>query len=139
MAAPSLYQRLPIYSTWCYSEDKQMPDKTRIFKNKPFTRFARKNSISDSALCQAVRDADRGLIDADLGGGVIKQRIARKGAGKSGGFRTLILFRTGDLAIFVHGFSKSEMENIRDDELFGLKKLASFMLAYQNEDFEQAI
>jgi len=60
----------------------------RIFKNKPFARFARKNEIDDSELCDAIQDAVRGLIAADLGGGVIKQRYARPGQGKSGGFRT---------------------------------------------------
>ncbi|MGO9257239.1 MAG: type II toxin-antitoxin system RelE/ParE family toxin [Bryobacteraceae bacterium] len=67
----------------------------RIFKNKAFTRFAKKAGIGDAMLCEAIRDAERGLIAADLGGGVIKQRIARPGHGKSGGFRTLIVFRAG--------------------------------------------
>ena len=108
----------------------------RIFKNKPFARFARKNEIDDSELCEAIKDADRGLIGADLGGGVIKQRIARKGAGKSGGFRTLVLFRAGELAIFVHGFAKSELENLRPDEVVAVKKLASAMLAYREDELE---
>ena len=88
-----------------------------IFKNKPFARFARKSEILDSELCRAVQDADRGLIDADLGGGVIKQWIARKSSGKSGGFRAMILFRARERAIFVHGFAKNEVDNIRPDEL----------------------
>jgi hypothetical protein len=111
----------------------------RIFKNKPFARFARKNDIEDSDLCKAIEDANSGLIGADLGSGVIKQRLARKGSGKSGGFRTLIFFRTGKLAIFVHGFAKNEMENIRPDELTVLKKLASTMLAYRTEELEMAV
>jgi hypothetical protein len=65
----------------------------RIFKNKPFMRFAKKAGIGDAVLCESIRDAERGLIAAELGGGVIKQRIARSGQGKSGGFRTLIVFR----------------------------------------------
>jgi hypothetical protein len=69
--------------------------RVRIFWNKPFTRFARKVRITDAELCEAVSNVERGLIDADLGGGVIKQRIARKGGGKSGGFRALILLRAG--------------------------------------------
>jgi hypothetical protein len=68
----------------------------RIFRNKPFTRFARKVRITDAEPCEAVANVERGLIDADLGGGVIKQRIARKGGGKSGGFRALILLRIGE-------------------------------------------
>jgi hypothetical protein len=68
--------------------------------------------INCCALCRAVRDAERGLIAADLGGGVIKQRIARPGQGKSGGFRTLIVFRAGTRAIFLHGFAKNEKDNL---------------------------
>ena len=104
----------------------------RIFKNKAFTRFARKAGIDDASICKAVRDAERGLLDADLGGGVIKQRVARSGGGKSGGFRTLILFRIGALAFFVHGFAKNEQANIDDDELLALRKLAAIMLAYDD-------
>ncbi len=62
----------------------------RVFKTKPFARFADHDGIDDNELCDAVRRAARGLIDADLGGGVIKQRLARKGRGKSGGFRSII-------------------------------------------------
>ncbi len=97
----------------------------RTFKTKAFTRFADKAGIPDVALCRVVRDAERGLIAADLGGGVIKQRIARPGQGESGGFRTLIVFKAGARAIFVHGFAKSEMGNIESDELTALKKLAA--------------
>lgn len=112
--------------------------RTRVFKNKPFSRFARRNAISNLELCAAVRDADRGLVGADLGGGVIKQRLARRGSGKSGGFRVLIIFRVRNLAIFVHGFAKNEVENIRPDELIALKKLATEMFAYGAKDFERA-
>ncbi len=105
----------------------------RIFKNKAFVRFARKAGIDDASLCKAVKDAEKGLLDADLGGGVIKQRVARSGGGKSGGFRTLILFRIGELAFFVHGFAKNEQANIDDDELIALRKLAEVMLHYDEE------
>jgi hypothetical protein len=105
-----------------YAVSDTREKRMRIFKNKPFARFARKNEIDDEELCKAVDGADRGLIDADLGGGVIKQRVARSGAGKSGGFRTLIVFRLRELAVFVHGFAKSEVANIRPDELSALKK-----------------
>jgi hypothetical protein len=57
---------------------------------------------------QRAAQRDRQDLDADLGGGVIKQRIARKGGGKSGGFRALILLRAGERAFFVHGFAKSD-------------------------------
>lgn len=70
---------------------------------------------------------------------MIKQRIARRGAGKSGGFRTLILFRVRELAIFVHGFAKNELTNIGPEELAALKKLAGEMLTYQNGEFEKVV
>ncbi len=68
-------------------------------------------------------------VDADLGGGVIKQRIARKGGGRSGGFRTIMLFRSGELAFFVYGFAKSDRENLRPDELAAFRLLADEYLA----------
>jgi hypothetical protein len=111
----------------------------RVLKNKAFARFSRKNGVSDAELCAAIQDANRGLIDADLGGGVIKQRVARRGAGKSGGFRTMIVFKVRVLAIFVHGFAKSEVENIGPDALSALKKLASELLAYGADALEKAI
>jgi hypothetical protein len=102
----------------------------RVLKTKAFARFARKAGLDDAALCNAVSDAERGLIDADLGGGVIKQRVARRGRGKSGGFRTVILYRRGTRAFFVFGFAKSDRANVSQDELVALKELASEMLAY---------
>jgi len=111
----------------------------RLFKNKPFTRFAWKAGIDDAMLCEAIREAERGLIASELGGGVIKQRIARPGQGKSDGFRTLIVFRTGARAVFVHGFAKNENDNIRKDELAARKKLASELLAYDDKAITRAI
>ncbi|MBZ5628494.1 MAG: type II toxin-antitoxin system RelE/ParE family toxin [Acidobacteriia bacterium] len=104
----------------------------RVFKNKAFSRFADGNKISDEDLCDTVQRASRGLIDANLGGGVIKQRIARKGGGKSGGFRSMILFRVGNRAVFVHGFAKKDLGNINPNELKALKKLARIMLGYSD-------
>jgi hypothetical protein len=111
----------------------------RIFKTKAFTRFADKAGIPDVALCRAIRDAERGLIAADLGGGVIKQRIARSGRGKSGGFRTRIVFRAGVRAFFVHGFAKNEKDNVDKDELVALKKLAAELLAYEDKTMARVV
>lgn len=111
----------------------------RVFRTKSFTRFARKARLTDTALREAVDRAGRGLIDADLGGGVIKQRIAREGGGKSGGFRTIILFRMGARAIFVHGFAKNEQGNIRDDELMAFKLLAAQLLAFDDAALAKAV
>ena len=84
----------------------------RIFKSRWFQRFARKEAIGDAALRETIARAERGQVDADLGGGVIKQRIARAGEGKSKGYRTIIFFRRGSNAFFMYGFAKSQRANI---------------------------
>ena len=96
----------------------------RIFKNKWFTRYARRENIDDASICLAVARINQNAVDANLGGGVIKQRLARPGDGKSGGFRVIILFKVGDLAFFVYGFAKSERGNIGADEFKAIKQLA---------------
>ena len=99
------------------------------FKAKAFPRFAGRAAIDDAALCEVVDRARSGSVDADLGGGVIKQRVACKGGGRSGGFRTIVLFRRGELAFFVYGFAKSVRENLRRDELETFRRLADAYLA----------
>lgn len=101
----------------------------RIFKSRWFQRFARKEGISDAALQEAADRAEKGLIDADLGGEVIKQRIARRGQGRSSGYRTIILFRRGTKAFFVYGFPKSQRANIDADELKQFRDAAKHVLA----------
>ena len=106
----------------------------RIFANRWFARFADKQNIGDDDLREAVSRAERGLIDADLGGGVIKQRIARKGQGKSGGFRSVILFRQGERAFFVYAFAKSDRDNIDQSELSTYKTAAAVYLNYTDDE-----
>jgi hypothetical protein len=101
----------------------------RIFKSRWFQRFARKEGIADPVLREAVARAERGQIDADLGGGVIKQRIARPGQGRSKGYRTIIFFRRGARAFFVYGFSKSQRANIEINEEEQFKEAAKHVLA----------
>ncbi len=101
----------------------------QTFKTKAFARFAVREGIGDAALCEAVDRARSGLVDADLGGGVVKQCIARKGGGRSGGFRTIVLFRQSELAFFVYGFAKSGRENLRRDELATFRRLADEYLS----------
>lgn len=108
----------------------------RVFKTRDFARFARKEGIDDERLCEAIERAERGLIDADLGGGVIKQRVARPGKGRSGGFRTLIAYRTEARAIFVYGFAKSAKDNVSAAELAALKRLATEYLGYDRKQVD---
>lgn len=111
----------------------------RVFKNTWFERFARKEKISAEALWGAVERAEQGQIDADLGGGVIKQRIARPGGGKSKGYRSIVLYRKEDKAFFVFGFPKSEQGNIREDEEIQFKKMAKQVLALTDEHLQRLI
>ena len=111
----------------------------RVFKTKVFGRFARRAGVGDATLRAAIADVERGLVDADLGGGVIKQRVARQGAGKSGGFRTIIVFRAGDRAFYVYGFAKNERNNIRSDELTEFRRLATLLLGYADGEIATAI
>ena len=110
----------------------------QTFKTKAFARFARREGLADAALGEAVRRAETGLVDADLGGGVIKQRIARESGGRSGGFRTIMLFRRHELAFFVYGFAKSDRENLRPDELAAFRLLADRYLALDDAGLRAA-
>ena len=100
----------------------------RIFVTRWFSRFARRERIADPDLVAAIDRAMSGLIDADLGGYLIKQRVARRGGGRSGGYRVLIALRGGERSVFLYGFAKSERENIDPAALADLKKLAKVFL-----------
>jgi hypothetical protein len=111
----------------------------RIFKNAWFERFARKQKLDAAALRDAIQRAEQGLVDADLGGGVIKQRVARPGQGKSGGYRTIILYRQAHRAFFVYGFAKSQQSNISDDEKAAFKQAAQHILDLSEEHLVEMI
>lgn len=111
----------------------------RIFKTKWFTRYARKLQIKDEDLCDAVKRTERGIVDADLGGGLLKLRIPRQGQGRSGGYRMLIAYRQGNRAIFLYGFAKNERDNIQDNELKTLKEIAADWLKAGEKDLKNAI
>lgn len=111
----------------------------RIFKNKAFSKWATKEGLDDDALRAAVDEMERGLIDADLGGHVVKKRVAIGGRGKSGGARTLLAYKVGNKAFFVYGFAKNARANISADELKALKHLAKELLSYSDKALTEAI
>lgn len=113
--------------------------RVRIFKTKVFIRFARHEKISDSMLFEAIERAERGLIDADLGGNIIKQRLARKGQGRSKGYRVLIAVRLEERYIFIDGFGKNEKANIKDNELEVLKTLGSVWLNADDKSIKTSL
>lgn len=111
----------------------------QVFKTKWLARFAKHEGIADASLHEAIARAERGLVDADLGGGLIKQRVARRGKGRSGGYRMLIAYRLKKRAIFLYGFAKNERANIGADELLTARKIASSWLAADTGQLARAL
>ena len=111
----------------------------RVFKVKGFARFQRKEGIHDEALCRVVRDAEAGLVDADLGQGLIKQRVARRGQGKRGGYRTIVAYRSDTRAVFLFGFGKSSKSNLDPDELAELANRGTVWLEASDAVLERAL
>ncbi|MFZ4605901.1 MAG: type II toxin-antitoxin system RelE/ParE family toxin [Caulobacter sp.] len=110
-----------------------------VYKTKVFSRFARKAGLESEALLEAARSVLSGHWDADLGGGVFKQRVARAGGGKSGGFRTLLAFRAGGSCFFVHGFAKNDTANVTKKELEVLQAYAALLLGYGESERASAV
>jgi hypothetical protein len=108
----------------------------RIFKNKWFDRFACKEGIGDDELKAVVNDLEAGLVKPNLGGDVYKKRIARPGAGKSGGYRVIVFFKNEFRAFFPYGFAKADKDNIADDELALFKKDAATSLGLTEDQLE---
>ncbi|MBO9537910.1 type II toxin-antitoxin system RelE/ParE family toxin [Herbaspirillum sp.] len=111
----------------------------RVFKTRFFHRWMRKSGMVDAALCEAVQEMADGLIDADLGGGVVKKRVALSGRGKSGGARTLVATNQGNRWFFVFGFEKNVRSNINDSELEALQSLAADLLSKTGAQLDLAV
>lgn len=109
------------------------------YQTKAFRRFAKDKKISDQDLRQAATDVLNGRADADLGGGVYKQRVARDAGGKSTGFRTLIIHKTSRHCFFVLGFAKNDKGNIDRKELKALKGLADELGKLSDAAIETAV
>lgn len=108
----------------------------RTFKTRSFARWMRKTELMDKVLHVAIEEMAQGLIDADLGGGVFKKRVALPGRGKSGGARTLVATNKGNRWFFLFGFEKSERANVTANELEALQKAASDLLALTNKELD---
>lgn len=111
----------------------------RVFRTRTFSRWSRRIGLSDDALCEAIEEMARGLIDADLGGHVVKKRVAIPGQGKRGGARTLVATRLADRWFFVYGFRKNERENVTEPELKALQGLAKDLLSLDDLRLIRAI
>jgi hypothetical protein len=111
----------------------------RVFATRWFSRFAKGERISDSRLCEAVERAGKGLLDADLGQGLIKQRVSRPGQGRRGGYRVLFAYRASQRAVFLYGFAKNERDNINARQLADWQARAQDVLAASDDLIEQNI
>jgi len=111
----------------------------RVFKIRYFSRWFRKIGLSEVTLCQAIKEMEQGLIDVNLGGGVVKKRLALPGRGKRGGARTLVATNKGDRWFFLFGFEKNERANITAEELEGLRIITRQLLGMTSEQLDEAV
>ena len=111
----------------------------RVFKTRHFARWMRKTELTDAALCEAVGEMVDGLVDADLGGDVVKKRVALPGRGKRGGARTLVATRKASRWFFVFGFEKNEKANVSPTELEALQTLAGSLLGLSGAELDLAV
>jgi hypothetical protein len=111
----------------------------RVFKNTWFSRFAAKEGIQDSELKDMVNTLEAGQAEGNLGGGVYKVRVARLGAGKSGGYRVIVFFRSGVRMFYIYGFAKSDIGNINERQLRDFKIAAKVALAYTDAQLDERV
>lgn len=111
----------------------------RILKTKWFARFTRRENIADSKLVEAIQEIEKGLIDADYGGGLIKKRVARDGGGKSGGYRSIIAYRSETRSVFMFCFAKSDKENLDKNEVAQYKDAAGIYLGFSDTEIAEAL
>jgi len=111
----------------------------RVFKTKWFSRWARKHGISDAALSTAVAEMAAGLVDADLGGHVVKKRIPLPGRGKRGGARCIVAYQLEQHTFFMYGYAKNERDNIDADELNAFRIFANELQRYDEAMLARAV
>ena len=111
----------------------------KIYKNRTFDRWARKEGLNNLSLCNAVNEMAAGLYDADLGSGLFKKRIAKPGKGKSGGFRTLVATNNEDRWFFIFGFEKNQRSNINNAELAHLQAISERLLHLTAQEIDTLV
>jgi hypothetical protein len=126
--------QMEFYRTWWY--DLPMD---RVFRTRTFTRWMRKAGLTDEALRHAVFEMAQGLVDADLGGHVVKKRVALTGQGKRGGARTIVATKLAGRWFFLYGFAKNERANIEKDELKMLQEVARELLEFDDRQLVTAL
>jgi len=113
--------------------------RVRLLKDLEFARWARKERLTDQMLQHAADEIERGLVDARLGGFLLKKRVARAGGGKRGGYRTIVAYRQGVRLVFLFGFAKNETDNISRAEQLALGKLGDVYLAFDERTIDRMV
>ena len=116
-----------------------MVGSTRIFTSERFDEFCKGSRIADEQLIKTVEKMEAGSYNAHLGGGLFKERLARKGGSKSGGFRLVLVFKMSDRAVFVFGFAKNVRANLTERETFVLKEAAKEILNLTADELQLAV
>jgi len=111
----------------------------RVFRTRTFSRWMGKAGLTDEALSDAVAEMGRGLVDADLGGHVVKKRVALPGQGKRGGARTIVATKLAERWFFLYGFGKNERANIDQDELKVFREMAKELLDLDDRQLATAL
>lgn len=109
----------------------------RVFVTRRFEKFAKSERLEDFALLERIAQAEQGLVDARLRGCLVKLRIARKGSGRSGGYRTIVAFRSEDKAFFLYGFAKNVADNITGSEAEELDQAGQLLLGLSDDDIQE--
>lgn len=116
-----------------------MSSSLQVLATQPFARWMRRNKVVDDDLFAATEEMVAGLIDADLGGHIVKKRVALQGRGKSSGARTIVATKFGRKWIYLFGFEKNERSNIDSSELKALQELAKIYLDLTDAETKSAI
>jgi len=111
----------------------------KVYLTNVFCKWADDESVTNDMLLDAVEEVEKGLIDAKLGGGLIKKRVAAEGKGKRGSFRTLIAIKMDDKAFFIVGFAKNEKDNVTQKELKALKALSKLLLSTSDDEIKMML
>jgi hypothetical protein len=111
----------------------------QVFVTKPFARWMRKSQVTHLDILGAAEEMVQGLIDANLGGHLVKKRVALRGRGKSAGARTIVATKFEQRWIFLFGFEKNERSNIDANELKVLQELAATLLDFDQQAIAVAV
>ena len=113
----------------------------RVFKNKWFNHWARREDIPDVVLCHAAVEIAAGKVEADLGGCLFKKRLPRAGAGKRGGYRVLVGYKrpNAERIIFLYAFAKSDKANISDREKAALSLVAESFVSASDQQVRELL